>query len=154
MAEFTCPLCSQPIPPGTSVTRRREDTVHPRCRAAETRLGAIEIQETSQELRRTARDVVAQAESLGEPSVALTGQAPDRHVARSPDSGEGLTTGPVFAVDAPDRLRMGGVTFRVADPALLHGLAVGMHVTVAWTYLDGHRQAHQIQRGYGSGGWN
>jgi len=49
---------------------------------------------------------------------------------------------------------MGGVTFRVADPALLHGLAVSMRVTVAWTYVDGHRQAHQIQRGSGSGGWN
>jgi len=144
---------AEPTPTG-SVTRRREDTVHPRCRAADTRPEAIEIQERSQELWRTARDVVAQAESLGEPGVALTGHAPDRHVARSPDSGEGLTTGPVFAVDAPDRLRMGGVTFRVADPALLHGLAVGMRVTVAWTYVDGHRQAHQIQRGSGSGGWN
>jgi hypothetical protein len=46
---------------------------------------------------------------------------------------------------------MGGVTFRVADPALLHDLAVGTRVTVTWTYVGGHRQAHQIQRGYGSG---
>jgi hypothetical protein len=57
----------------------------------------------------------------------------------------GLTIGRLQAIDpAQGIIRLAGFVIRVADPALLQKLTVGLQIAVEWDIVDGQRQALRI----------
>ena len=129
MADPVCSLCSKPIQPGTAMSRAGETAVHVRCLAQETGLRALDLQDRAAEAVGRAQRAVA----LGERLIG-----PDRPM-------PGLTVGVLEAIGrARDTIQIGGRIYRVADPALIQNIRVGMRVSVTWDSAGGQRHTSRI----------